>query len=127
MRVWHKIGVTLAKIKWEHSIFALPFALTSAMLAASGWPRVYSALISASDAGDHHFANHKRCAGGVVIVMPVDHLGLPLERSSDSIECNQVGVISRHEYFIAGYRRATVRASRSYSADTSGARALIMS
>ena len=26
-------------IKWEHSIFALPFALTGAMLAASGWPR----------------------------------------------------------------------------------------
>ena len=25
-------------IKWEHSIFALPFALTGAMLAAHGWP-----------------------------------------------------------------------------------------
>ena len=25
-------------IKWEHSIFALPFALCGAMLAASGWP-----------------------------------------------------------------------------------------
>jgi len=41
MRVWHKIGATLEMIKWEHSIFALPFALTAAMLAASGWPRVY--------------------------------------------------------------------------------------
>jgi len=41
MRVWHKIGVTLEMIKWEHSVFALPFALTAAMLAASGWPRVY--------------------------------------------------------------------------------------
>jgi 4-hydroxybenzoate polyprenyltransferase len=40
MQVWHKIGVTLEMIKWEHSIFALPFALTAAMLAASGWPRV---------------------------------------------------------------------------------------
>jgi 4-hydroxybenzoate polyprenyltransferase len=40
MRVWHKIGVTLEMIKWEHSIFALPFALTAAMLAASGWPRI---------------------------------------------------------------------------------------
>jgi 4-hydroxybenzoate polyprenyltransferase len=39
MRVWHKIGLTLHMIKWEHSIFALPFALTAAMLAASGWPR----------------------------------------------------------------------------------------
>ncbi len=26
-------------IKWEHSVFALPFALTGAMLAAGGWPR----------------------------------------------------------------------------------------
>lgn len=32
------IGVTLEMIKWEHSIFALPFALTGAMLAAHGWP-----------------------------------------------------------------------------------------
>ncbi len=26
-------------IKWEHSIFALPFALTGAVLAAGGWPQ----------------------------------------------------------------------------------------
>lgn len=32
------IGITLEMIKWEHSIFALPFALTGAMLAAHGWP-----------------------------------------------------------------------------------------
>jgi 4-hydroxybenzoate polyprenyltransferase len=25
-------------IKWEHSVFALPFALTAAVLAANGWP-----------------------------------------------------------------------------------------
>jgi len=27
-------------IKWEHSVFALPFALTGAVLAAGGWPPV---------------------------------------------------------------------------------------
>lgn len=32
------LGVTLEMIKWEHSIFALPFALTGAMLAAGGVP-----------------------------------------------------------------------------------------
>jgi 4-hydroxybenzoate polyprenyltransferase len=32
--------VTLEMIKWEHSIFALPFALTGAVLAANGWPRL---------------------------------------------------------------------------------------
>ncbi len=39
MTLWHKTRTTLEMIKWEHSIFALPFALTGAMLAASGWPR----------------------------------------------------------------------------------------
>ena len=32
-------AVTLEMIKWEHSIFALPFALTGAVLAAHGWPK----------------------------------------------------------------------------------------
>jgi 4-hydroxybenzoate polyprenyltransferase len=32
--------VTLEMIKWEHSVFALPFALTGAVLAANGWPRL---------------------------------------------------------------------------------------
>jgi 4-hydroxybenzoate polyprenyltransferase len=32
------LATTLEMIKWEHSIFALPFALTGAMLAANGWP-----------------------------------------------------------------------------------------
>jgi 4-hydroxybenzoate polyprenyltransferase len=32
-------AATLEMIKWEHSIFALPFALTGAVLAAGGWPR----------------------------------------------------------------------------------------
>jgi 4-hydroxybenzoate polyprenyltransferase len=36
--IFRKIGVTLEMIKWEHSIFVLPFALTGAMLAAGGWP-----------------------------------------------------------------------------------------
>jgi len=33
-----KLRTTLEMIKFEHSIFALPFALTGAMLAARGWP-----------------------------------------------------------------------------------------
>src|SRR5271170_4010705 len=39
MTLLRSIGTTLEMIKWEHSIFALPFALTGAMLAAHGWPR----------------------------------------------------------------------------------------
>ncbi len=33
-----KIRATLEMIKFEHSVFALPFALTGAMLAVRGWP-----------------------------------------------------------------------------------------
>jgi len=36
--LFHNLRVTLEMIKWEHSIFALPFALCGAMLAASGLP-----------------------------------------------------------------------------------------
>ena len=38
MGILHNLRVTLEMIKWEHSIFALPFALCGAMLAAGGFP-----------------------------------------------------------------------------------------
>ena len=36
--LWGKTRTTLEMIKWEHSIFALPFALTATILAARGIP-----------------------------------------------------------------------------------------
>jgi 4-hydroxybenzoate polyprenyltransferase len=39
--VLRNLRVTLEMIKWEHSIFALPFALCGAMLAAEGWPTAH--------------------------------------------------------------------------------------
>ncbi len=38
MALLRDVRTTLEMIKWEHSIFALPFALSGAMLAAGGWP-----------------------------------------------------------------------------------------
>jgi 4-hydroxybenzoate polyprenyltransferase len=38
--LWKSTVVTLEMIKWEHSVFALPFALTGAVLAAGGWPKL---------------------------------------------------------------------------------------
>jgi 4-hydroxybenzoate polyprenyltransferase len=38
MGFFRSVGTSLEMIKWEHSIFALPFALTGAMLAAGGLP-----------------------------------------------------------------------------------------
>src|SRR5215472_4428819 len=38
MSLTRSLRITLEMIKWEHSVFALPFALSAAMLAAHGWP-----------------------------------------------------------------------------------------
>jgi 4-hydroxybenzoate polyprenyltransferase len=38
--IWFKTRTTLEMIKWEHSIFALPFALTAVILASHGLPAV---------------------------------------------------------------------------------------
>ncbi len=56
MSVLRNLHVTLEMIKWEHSIFALPFALCGAMLAARGWPThhdllwIIGAMVSARSA-----------------------------------------------------------------------------
>ena len=36
--LWYRTSITLEMIKWEHSIFELPFSLTAAILAAHGLP-----------------------------------------------------------------------------------------
>jgi 4-hydroxybenzoate polyprenyltransferase len=38
LNILRSTRATLEMIKWEHSIFALPFALMGAVLAAGGWP-----------------------------------------------------------------------------------------
>jgi len=54
--VLHSLRVTLEMIKWEHSVFVLPFALCGAMLAAGGIPGGYQlawiivAMVSARSA-----------------------------------------------------------------------------
>jgi 4-hydroxybenzoate polyprenyltransferase len=56
MPVLRNLHVTLEMIKWEHSVFALPFALCGAMLAAGGLPSarmllwIIVAMISARSA-----------------------------------------------------------------------------
>lgn len=35
---WHRFKVVLEMIKFEHTVFALPFAFMGMMLAAEGWP-----------------------------------------------------------------------------------------
>ena len=42
MPVFQQLRVTLEMIKWEHSIFVLPFALCGAMLAAQGLPSAHA-------------------------------------------------------------------------------------
>ena len=53
---WESLLITLEMIKFEHSVFALPFALLGALLAAGGWPssrqmaRIIVAMIGARSA-----------------------------------------------------------------------------
>ena len=42
MPVLHNLRVTLEMIKWEHSVFVLPFALCGAILAANGLPSAHA-------------------------------------------------------------------------------------
>ena len=42
MQFFHNARTTLEMIKWEHSVFALPFALIGAMLAAHGVPSLHA-------------------------------------------------------------------------------------
>ena len=44
MPLLKSLRITLEMIKWEHSIFALPFALCGAMLAARGVPTVHQLI-----------------------------------------------------------------------------------
>ena len=44
MPLFHNLRVTLEMIKWEHSVFALPFALCGAMLAAGGLPTLHQVV-----------------------------------------------------------------------------------
>jgi 4-hydroxybenzoate polyprenyltransferase len=44
MSFFRSVGTTLEMIKWEHSVFALPFALVGAMLAAHGLPTFFQLL-----------------------------------------------------------------------------------
>jgi 4-hydroxybenzoate polyprenyltransferase len=39
--LWRNITTTLEMIKVEHSVFALPFAMIGALLAARGWPTAF--------------------------------------------------------------------------------------
>jgi 4-hydroxybenzoate polyprenyltransferase len=40
MKLWSNLRTTLEMIKFEHTLFALPFALLSALLASGGFPKV---------------------------------------------------------------------------------------
>ena len=42
--LWRSLRVTAEMIKFEHSVFALPFALLGALLAARGWPTRHQVL-----------------------------------------------------------------------------------
>jgi hypothetical protein len=56
--VLRNLRVTLEMIKWEHSVFALPFALCGAMLAAGGTSFAASAAVDHRGHGCGAFCCH---------------------------------------------------------------------
>jgi len=58
--VVRSLGTTLTMIKFSHTVFALPFALLSAVLAADGWPslptlvKILAAMVGARSAAMAH-------------------------------------------------------------------------
>jgi 4-hydroxybenzoate polyprenyltransferase len=61
VRIGEKLKITLDMIKFEHTIFALPFALIGALLAGPGLPAVrqigwiVAAMVGASRCSGLHF------------------------------------------------------------------------
>lgn len=60
LRVARSLGTTMTMIKFSHTLFALPFALLSAVLAADGWPslptlaKILAAMVGARSAAMAH-------------------------------------------------------------------------
>ena len=85
MALVRNVGVTLEMIKWEHSVFALPFALCGAMLAAHGLPTwhelawIVVCMVSARSAAMafNRLADHEIDAGNPrtkMRALPAGHL-----------------------------------------------------
>ena len=58
MGLFAKTRTTLEMIKWEHSIFALPFALTAVLLASHGAPALADAGLDPGSHGYRAFLRH---------------------------------------------------------------------
>ncbi len=93
MAVARNLRLTLDMIKWEHSIFALPFALVGAMLAASGlptWRQLWWILVAMVAARSAAMAFNRL----------VDH-SLDAENPRTRARALPAGLLSRQ--FVAGF------------------------
>ena len=70
------------------------------------------ALVAAGDARDDQVADDHRRTGGVVVLVPVGHLGFPEQRARGAVEGDEVRVVGGHEHAIAGDGHAAVDAAR---------------
>ncbi len=67
MSFFKRLRITLEMIKFEHTVFALPFALLSAILASGGWPEapklfwIVMAMVGCPQCCDG-FQSHRRPA-----------------------------------------------------------------
>ena len=85
-----------------------------------------NALVAARAAGDHQGPHGQRSSRGVVILVPVRHLGFPEQRARGSIERDEMRVIGDHEHAISRNPNAPVDTARGVADQALGPRALIV-
>ena len=85
-----------------------------------------NALVSAGRAGDDEVADGERSARGVVVLMPVGHLGFPQQRTGVFVQRDEVRVVGDHEQAIAGDGGAAIDTAGRVAHETFCPRALVM-
>src|ERR1700684_2386601 len=66
-----------------------------------GGKKAADAFVAAGDSGDDEVANGEGSLGGAVILMVVDHFGVPDELAGVAMERDEMGVVGDHEDAIA--------------------------
>ena len=89
-------------------------------------PEAAHALVAAGDARNHQVAHRHRRAGGVVVLVPVGHLGFPEQRARGAVEGDEMGVVGRHEQAIAGHGHAAIDAARRHADQAARARPAVV-
>ena len=69
------------------------------------------AFVAAGDPGNYQIADGEGSGSGVVVQMPVGHLGFPQQSSGETVQSDDVGIVGDHEQAVAGSGCAAIDAA----------------